>query len=75
MPGFNGTGPLGAGPMTGAGCGWCATDDPATVGRLTRSGVGSGRGRRRVALRDTGARRGAGIGRSAGTRGRGRWMR
>ncbi|MFH1479239.1 MAG: DUF5320 domain-containing protein [Candidatus Omnitrophota bacterium] len=41
MPGFNGTGPLGRGPMTGGGRGYCALP----VGRGMGRGLGRGRGR------------------------------
>ncbi len=34
MPGFNGTGPLGMGPMTGRGLGYCAIPYP-NYGRFT----------------------------------------
>ncbi|NQT10114.1 MAG: DUF5320 domain-containing protein [Desulfobacteraceae bacterium] len=37
MPGFNGTGPMGAGPMTGGGRGFC---NPANAG-YERSAVGT----------------------------------
>ena len=40
MPGFNGTGPRGEGPMTGGGRGYCNTSDGAP-----RSGGFYGRGR------------------------------
>jgi len=33
MPGFDGTGPLGMGPMTGGGRGFCAIPQPAYPGR------------------------------------------
>lgn len=46
MPGFNGTGPLSAGPMTGRGQGYCLSN----IGPDSRSNQsfcsGSGRGRR-----------------------------
>ena len=42
MPGFNGTGPQGAGPMTGGGRGYC---NPAGVGYAPRFGRFFGRGR------------------------------
>ncbi len=42
MPGFDGTGPMGAGPMTGGRRGFC---NPATVGYATAyGGYGYGRG-------------------------------
>ena len=44
MPGLDGTGPEFAGPMTGAGRGWCA-GDAGTPGIGYGSGFGCGRGR------------------------------
>ena len=49
MPGFDGSGPAGGGPMTGWGRGYCADDVSYGLGRSgSRRGVGScyGRGRR-----------------------------
>ncbi|MCL6610701.1 MAG: DUF5320 domain-containing protein [Peptococcaceae bacterium] len=43
MPGFNGTGPKGLGPMTGYGRGYCI----GYVGETAESGPGLGRGRAR----------------------------
>lgn len=40
MPGMDGTGPVGSGPMTGGRRGWCATGTPGAV-----RGAGMGRGR------------------------------
>lgn len=66
MPGFNGTGPAGEGPMTGGGRGNCATDDRTVMGRLARRGpgfglgLGFGRGRDRFGA---GQGRGMGLGR------------
>ena len=47
MPGFNGTGPMGAGPMTGGGRGYCATPNSGTQPLYGRpeSGRGYGFGR------------------------------
>lgn len=67
MPGFDGTGPLGEGPMTGGGFGYCGTRrrpgyalrDRAVYGRF-----GAGRG--------LGFARGRGFGRGVG-RGYGYW--
>ncbi|NLY90837.1 MAG: DUF5320 domain-containing protein [Firmicutes bacterium] len=42
MPGRDGTGPLGAGPLTGGGFGWCA--DARGLGYGAGCGVGFGRG-------------------------------
>ncbi len=45
MPGFDGTGPMGAGPMTGGGRGYCnpslTTYGPAILPRSGRGGVNS----------------------------------
>ncbi len=46
MPGGDGTGPLGLGPMTGRGAGWCAGYGPAPMNAGMR-GFGGGRGRGR----------------------------
>ena len=40
MPGRNGTGPLGAGPLTGGGFGWCA--GASSIGYGRRLGFGQG---------------------------------
>jgi len=52
MPGFNGTGPAGMGPMTGGGRGYCnstgAVYGPAPAWGPGHSGVGYGRGFGRV---------------------------
>lgn len=47
MPGGNGTGPLGAGPMTGRAAGYCAGNGAPGYANLTggRCGNGFGRGR------------------------------
>ena len=42
MPGFDGTGPMGQGPMSGGGFGYCATG--GTAGVSFRGGFGRGRG-------------------------------
>lgn len=47
MPGFDGTGPLGEGPMTGGGFGYCGTGGRPGYGfrgRAFYGGLGSGRG-------------------------------
>jgi hypothetical protein len=44
MPGRNGTGPTGYGPMTGGGRGWCGSES-ASVGRGMGAGRGAGMGR------------------------------
>jgi len=50
MPGFDGTGPRGEGPMTGGGRGYCAVplsgNKPMYLGRRFFGGRGGGRGRR-----------------------------
>lgn len=51
MPNFDGTGPLGKGPMTGRGLGPCAkgqkTADTGPCGKVRGTGPGRGRGRNR----------------------------
>lgn len=47
MPGFDGTGPQGAGPMTGRGRGYCMSYLNPAAGPVSWFGWGSGRGRRR----------------------------
>jgi len=44
MPRGDGTGPLGQGPMTGRGRGYCITDAARTVSGFLRRGRGLGRG-------------------------------
>jgi len=56
MPGGNGTGPGGAGPMTGGGRGYCAV--PVKDWRGPYGGRGFGRGRGRGRGRGYGRRRG-----------------
>lgn len=50
MPGFDGTGPMGRGPMTGGGRGYCAIPMDSGAGELPNRGFyggrGAGRGRR-----------------------------
>ena len=51
MPGGNGTGPNGMGPMTGRGAGYCSGSQApgwsdAVAGRGAGAGFGAGRGRR-----------------------------
>jgi hypothetical protein len=49
MPGGNGTGPLGMGPMTGRGMGYCAVDAaPGYLAYGFGKGMGRGRGYRRM---------------------------
>ncbi len=45
MPGFDGTGPMGGGPMTGRGMGFCAGRQPAGARRFAGRGRGFGFGR------------------------------
>ena len=75
MPGFDGTGPMGAGPMTGGSRGLC---NPAYAGYgpVYGRGAGYGRGYGRGWGRGPGFRRGfgAGFGRGGGY-GRGLWGR
>jgi len=68
MPGFDGTGPMGAGPMTGGARGFC-NPGGAGYGRGGRFGYGFGYGQGMG--RGLGARRGFGPGRGMG-RGYGR---
>ena len=46
MPGGNGTGPMGAGPMTGRGAGYCAGFDRPGFANFGGRGMGMGRGMR-----------------------------
>ena len=62
MPGFNGTGPQGMGPLTGGGFGYCAPGTGATVPVSRGAYYGVGRG---------GYPRGGGRGRAWGGGGRG----
>ena len=83
MPGFNGTGPRGSGPLTGGGRGYCAVtlpepgaDRPAMgyAGLASRpiGGLTPTLGRPRLGMR-LGGGRGLGLGRGRrGGRGRGR---
>jgi len=71
MPGFDGTGPRGLGPMTGGGFGYCVIDlDRPAVDRIfPNSGWGPGRGGRpmgRDRISDFGPGRRALIGRFRG---------
>lgn len=45
MPGRNGTGPMGLGPGTGRGMGYCGIDRPGFRGLRGRGCFGMGRGR------------------------------
>lgn len=69
MPGFDGTGPMGQGPMTGGGRGYCAVPanngQPQPAGRGVAAGFGRGIGRGAGGF-------GRGMGRGCG---RGRGMR
>jgi len=63
MPGRDGTGPAGAGPMTGGGWGDCG---PRGITRGIGWGVGRGRGFARGRGRGFGWNRGTGFGRGLG---------
>ena len=65
MPGYNRTGPMGDGPMTGRGMGFCSGTDPVYEGQYPGAG-GLGRGLRR----QRGFKRGFGSD-MRGSRGRG----
>lgn len=43
MPGLDGKGPTGEGPMTGGGRGVCVTDERGLIERCIRRGMGFGR--------------------------------
>ena len=64
MPGCNGTGPNGQGPMTGRGMGYCHATDNVNAGQPVDAGFGRGMGRGR----------GCGMGRARGF-GAGRGLR
>ena len=64
MPGFDGTGPMGQGPMTGGGRGYCS---PA-AGYVPRYGMGFGYGRGMGRGRAWGGGFGRGYGRGFGPR-------
>lgn len=67
MPGFDATGPAGTGPMSGAGRGACATDDPKIVTRFFQRAVGCGLGPgRRPAMHFYGRGMGLRLGRGCG---------
>jgi hypothetical protein len=67
MPGFNRTGPMGAGPMTGGGRGLCNPATAASARAFTGvSGYGGGLGLRRGFRGGGGFGRGAGMGRGYG---------
>lgn len=63
MPGFNGTGPRGEGPMTGGARGYCAGTKSSSSAFL--GGFGTGRGNRMGMGRGMG-RRACGMGRGMG---------
>jgi hypothetical protein len=65
MPRFDGTGPMGAGPMTGGGRGFCNPASAGYYGPGYERGFGYGRGYGR----GRGMRRGFGAGRGYGRRG------
>jgi len=70
MPGYDGTGPAGQGPMTGGGRGDCVVDaDERRVTGFARLGLG----RRAVRGRVVGRGLGLGLGRG-GRIGRGGWL-
>lgn len=68
MPGFDRTGPTGGGEMTGGGRGLCMTDEPTTIRRFLRRGLGVGRGFRASMFGGRGAGRGLGLGAGRGWR-------
>lgn len=77
MPKFDGTGPSGAGPMTGGGRGYCSIRLPSQPGQMPMGYTGVG-GRFSAVLSNFGSRLGLGLGRGrrggrGGGRGRGRW--
>lgn len=77
MPRFDGTGPTGAGPMTGGGRGYCAVRLPSASGETPVGYAGLG-GRLAGAWSSFGNRLGLGLGRGrrggrGGGRGRRRW--
>lgn len=75
MPGLDGTGPAGQGPMTSGARGTCVTDNDGRVVRTRSGAVGRGRGRGGVG-RGLGFGSGAGQAVSAWGRGAGRrWSR
>lgn len=45
MPRYNGSGPLGQGPLSGRGMGYCAQRSPGFDARGSGRGMGCGRGR------------------------------
>jgi hypothetical protein len=57
MPGLNGAGPRGMGPMGGRGRGMCMSDDRAVVERFARQAAGLGLTFARGLGRDFGRRR------------------
>jgi len=67
MPGFDGTGPTGAGPMTGGGRGRCSTGRRGSVERPVRSAIRYGL---RFGCRGRALARGRGLGQRFGY---GRW--
>lgn len=67
MPGFDRSGPMGAGAMTGGRRGFCSTTDSADAG-ASSTGYGAGRGCRRGRFFASGA--GRGFGRGFGGEGR-----
>jgi hypothetical protein len=69
MPGMNGTGPAGQGPMTGNGRGRCVSDDGGVIRRFFDRGLGMGGGR------GSGRGRGLGLGRGSGVSARRWWQR
>jgi len=75
MPGLDRSGPQGQGAMTGGGRGQCVTDEPATVGRFVRRGVGFGRGLGLGRGWRSGTGRGFGASRGLGAGARRGWLR
>lgn len=73
MPRFDGTGPQGAGPLTGWGEGYCADDQPTNMAQSGRPGIGWWPMRRRAYYPRW--RRSLPFGRGRGGRGPGRGRR
>lgn len=62
MPGFDGKGPVGYGPVTGQGSGYCLRENSSDAGRAGTPGFTRGRGRASCSGRGRGRRMGKGMG-------------